>query len=542
MEATNLQPLSLSLDQASGELRVRFNPAAGMPPPDRTGIRQELSSKGWGSFYFDDKAVIEFIGACRTAAEPLEMTIGARRDGEFALKVSEDMLTAWLTLVPACGGEAVTQSELSDALRAEGIVYGIRHDEIKAAFAAGQCERLAIACGEPVVEGEPTRFETLYDRAEDPPPAEDLDRIKYTDFCHILLVQTGDALMRRIPPVPGKNGTNIKGHPLLPQPTPNIAFLNDLKGAALDQKDPNLLIATSGGQPALAGNGVTVNPVIEVLDVDLGTGSIEFDGTLRVGGDVKAGLRIKVTGDVVVNGTVEAAEIVAGGNVAVRNGIVGHLDSRSGAQALPDTTTRIFCEGVVQALFMENAHIEAGKSIVIERSARQCELLAREEIVVGKEGRNGHIVGGSAQATNRIATGTLGTTTGIKTQLQVGLDPYLEKQIAEKDAEFKRRCDELDRVIKLMTFLKQNPKKGEGGIAEKAEATRRQLLAMIDTLTAELKSLRARLELAEQAQVEAAVAVCYGVEVRIAQQVWQAREDGGRTVIQLKGGKMAVSR
>jgi uncharacterized protein (DUF342 family) len=330
---------------------------------------------------------------------------------------------------------------------------------------------------------------------------------------------------------------------LLPKPTPDIPFRNDLKGAAPDKHDPDLLIATLGGQPTLVDKGVVVNSVIDVLNVDLGTGSMMFDGTLHVGGDIKSGMRVKVTGDVIVNGTVEAAEIVAGGNVAVRGGIVGHLDSRPGSRSLPETTARIFCDGSVQALFMENAHIEAGKSILIDRSARQCELIASNEIVVGKAGsKTGQISGGRTQATLRVATGVLGASSGIKTLVQVGSDPYLEKQIADKDAQLKRRIDEIDRVIKLLAYFKQNPKKGEGGIAEKVEGTRRQLVADIDALTEEVKVLREKMELSEQGRVEVAGEIYYGVEVRIARQIWQAPDDMGGAAIQLQGSRIAVSR
>jgi uncharacterized protein (DUF342 family) len=406
---------------------------------------------------------------------------------------------------------------------------------------AGQCERLAIASGNPAQEGEPTRFETLFDKEEEESDEVDLERVKYADLSHILVVKPGDHLMRRIPAVPGIKGSNIKGHPLLPKPTPDILFRNDLKGAARDKENPDLLVATAGGQPVTLGNGVMVNSVIDVADVDLGTGSIEFEGTLRVGGDVKAGMRIKVTGDVVVNGTVEAAEITAGGNVAVRGGIVGHVDTRPGSQSLPDTTARIFCEGSVQALFMENAHIEAGKSILATRSARQCELIARDEIVVGK-GKTGQISGGRTQATLRIATASLGSSTGARTFVQVGLDPYLEKQILDKESELKRKVDEVDRVIKLLAYFKQNPKKGEGGIAEKVEGTRRLLVAAIDDLTEELKILRDKMELSEQGHVEASAEIFYGVEVRIANQTWHAPDDMGRAVIQMEGSRIAVDR
>jgi uncharacterized protein len=533
--------LAFSLDEESGELHAQFDPAAGGSVLDIALLRQALTDGGWGKLDLDEQMMNEFILCSRKTDQALDMVIGVRRDGEFSLTLDSDLMTAWLTLVPPQGGKAVSPETLDQALHDQGVVYGILRNEINAAFAKGRCERLAVAYGERVQQGIGTRFESLYDQEKETSEEDELERINYADLSHLMLVKPGDKLMRRIPPVPGKTGTNIKGHPELPKPTPEMPFRKDLQGAAPDANDPNLLVATLGGQPLPLDNGVMVNPVIDVLDVDLSTGSIMFEGTLRVGGDVKAGMRIKVSGDVIVRGAVEAAEIIAGGNVAIGGGVVGHIDSRPGSQSLPDTTARIFCEGSVQALFMENAHVEAGKSILISRSARQCELIAREEIIVGKSGsKTGQIMGGRTQATLRIATGILGAATGTKTHVQVGFDPYLEKQITDKELEFKRKCDEIDRTVKLLGYFKQNPKKGEGGIAEKVEATRQQLLGDVDALTAKIQDLRAKVELSEQAKVDVAGEIFYGVEVRIAQQVWQAPDDMGRATIQLQGSKIAV--
>ena len=539
MGESNSRPLSFSLYEAGSELHAQFNPGTGASAPDPFMLKQAVKEGGWDKLHIDEPAIDDFVASCRNTDQLLDRIIGVRRDGEFSITVDSDLMTAWLTMVPPQGGKPVTLEEIGAELSRQGIVYGVLRSEIDRAVAAGYCDRIAIAYGDQPQEGTPTRFETLYDKEEEEPEEEDLDRVRYADLCHLTLVKSGDKLMRRYPPVPGKNGTNVKGHPILPQSTPDIPFRTLLNGAEPDRNDPNLLIATSGGQPTVVGNGVTVNPVIEVLDVDLSTGSIEFEGTLRVGGDIKAGMRVKVSGDVIVNGAMEAAEVIAGGNVAVRGGIVGHPDSRPGSHALPETTARIFCEGSAQAMFMENVHVEAGKSIMIGRSARQCELIAGEEIIVGK-GKTGQIIGGRTQATMRVATGVLGTSTGTKTHVQVGLNPYLEKQIAEKDTEFKRTCDELDRVVKLLAYFKQNPAKGAGGVAEKVEGTRKQLMAKIDILTEEIKALRAQLELAEQAKVEVGGQIYFGVEVRIGQQVWQPRDDMGRASLELQGGKIAI--
>lgn len=539
MSESSSRPLSFSLYEAGGELHAQFNPGTGAPPPDPLMLKQAVKEGGWEKLHIDDRAIDDFVASSRNIDQLLDRMIGVRRDGEFSVTVDSDLMTAWLTLVPPQGGKPVMLEEIGAELSAQGIVYGVLRSEIDRVLATGFCDRIAIAYGDEPKEGMPTRFETLYDKEEEAAEDDELDRVRYSDLCYLTLIKPGDKLMRRYPPVPGKNGTNVKGHPILPQSTPDIPFRTILNGAAPDKNDPTLLVATSGGQPTAVDNGVTVNPVIEVLNVDLSTGSIEFEGTLHVGGDIKAGMRVKVSGDVIVNGAMEAAEVIAGGNVAVRGGIVGHPDSRPGSHALPETTARIFCEGSVQAMFMENVHVEAGKSIMLGRTARQCELIAREEIIVGK-GKGGQIIGGRTQATIRVATAILGTTTGAKTYVQVGINPYLEKQIADKDTEFKRTCDELDRVVKLLVYFKQNPAKGAGGVAEKVEGTRKQLMAKIDTLTEEIKALRAQLELAEQARVEVGGQIYYGVEVRIGQQVWQPQDDMGRASLELQGGKIAV--
>lgn len=542
MEQTKSNLLSFSLEEESGALHACFDPAGG-PAPDVESLTQALKDRGWGEYYLDRSSIDAFLAACGKAAQAVDMVIGARRDGEFALHVDSDLMTAWFTLMPPQGGKAVTMEALEQALRAEGIVHGIDRSAIESAFAAGQCGRAAIAHGTPAVEGTPTCFEILFDREDKRAEADDYDGVSYDDLSHILVVKSGDRLMRRVPPVPGKNGTNIKGHALLPKPVADIPFATGLQGAAPDPNDPNLLLATVGGQPSRRGNGVIVNSVIDVKSVDRSTGNIRLEGTLRVGGDVKAGMQIHATGDVVVNGTVEAAHITAGGNVAIRGGVVGHVDKRPGAHALPETTARVVCDGSVQALFMEAAHVQAGKSIMVTRSTRQCELVAREEIIVGKPGtKTGQVIGGRSQATSRVAAGVLGASMGVKTYIQVGIDPYLEQQIAEVERQLQKKYDEIDNVVKLLAYFKQNPKKGEGGIAEKVETTRKQVMASIDTLTEEMKALREQLGLAEQAEVQVGATIHFGVEVHIARQSWQAPDDMSGGIIRLVGGRIALGK
>src|SRR5690606_8991545 len=145
--------------------------------------------------------------------------------------------------------------------------------------------------------------------------ASDDTAVDYRELGNLLLVAPGDALMRRIPAKPGKDGFTVTGK-VLPAPAHiDIAYAKDLAGVVFDDHDPDLLRAAVAGVPAVRPNGVLVNPMVEVQAVDLGSGNLGFVGTFRVRGDIKAGMTVQVRAAVIVMGTVEAATIKAGGNL-----------------------------------------------------------------------------------------------------------------------------------------------------------------------------------------------------------------------------------
>lgn len=84
---------------------------------------------------------------------------------------------------------------------------------------------------------------------------------------------------------------------------------------------------------AAAGRVVTtsslaIESVYEIKeDVSLKTGNIDFNGTVIIRGDVPTGFSIKASGDILIDGLVEAAHIEAKGSVTIVKGIVG---SRTG--------------------------------------------------------------------------------------------------------------------------------------------------------------------------------------------------------------------
>ncbi|MFZ6720721.1 DUF342 domain-containing protein [Undibacterium sp. Ji49W] len=538
---SNSATLSFFVDESAGVLRAHYTPQEDTGTPDLADLEEALNASEYAGFYREQSALLAFIKLCRDAKEPVKLDIGARRDAEFSLRLSDDLLSAWLTLIPAQGGKPIGKA-VNDALREQGIIHGILHAELDAALAAGVCDNLLIAQGEPVRDGTEAKLEPLFGEYKNAKTQRDeLAVIKFRELGHILIVHAGDELMRRIPPVQGKFGMNIMGQVVLAKPLPEMQFGPHLQGAATAATDPNLLLATNSGQPMIVSDGVIVNPVLQVPDVDLSTGNIRFEGTIHVEGDIKAGMSLNVTGDVIVNGLVEAAEIVAGGNVAVKGGIIGLAEKKPGTQSMSGITSRIKCGGTVQALFAEHSHIEAGQAIQLEQSARQCDLIARKEIIVGKPGSGvGNILGGRAQAALLVAAASLGSSNGAKTQIQVGFDPYLEEEIKAKENQAGRKEAELDQVLKLLAFFVKNPQKAAGGVGEKVDAKRLHLLDELKALDAEIDALESELELIEQAGVKIIKKIHEGVEIQIGKQKWLVKEDAGPGNYQVRDGRIVI--
>lgn len=535
----NKPSLWFVMNDETGDLYVNFDPD-GHAPPNHVIFKQTLEDSGYGDLQILDGQMNAFLAACRSTKEVLTWLIAKRRDAEIELTIDDDWMAAYLTIVPAQGGKPATRVLINDLLIKFQISHGILHNEIDAILALGRCDRRLIARGDLVAEGVPTRFESLLEEKQhELSHVDETAVVKFRDLSHLLIVNPGDRLMRRFPAVQGKNGVSIKGDVAFAPTLPELQFASEYPGAAPDPNDANLLIATLSGQPTLVGNGVKVNPVIDVEAVDLSTGNIDFDGTIQVNGDVIAGMRIKVSGDVIIRGTLEAAEVIAGGNVSVDGGIVGHGDARPGSHGLPKDTARIQCKGSVQAMFIENAHVEAGDSIFVERSVRQCELTALNDIIVGKEGNKvSSIVGGVSHAKHLIKVLTLGSSAGIKTLIQLGHDPYADDDITAKEQILKNKHQELEQVQKLLAFFKVNPKKGEGGLAQKVDATRAQLISDIGRGMIELEALKEKLALDEDARVEVGKMAYYGTEVRMGNHVLQIKDDMPATIIGWKDGNV----
>ena len=510
-------------------------PHANADLPSWDTLAAAAVAQGWGAEALDSQAVLTFIDLCRHATETVQAPVGQVIDGSLELELDAARMSALLTLLPPKGGKPVTLEAVRQVLAERGIVHGILEQELIDAVTQGRRETTQIARGTPPTRGTPTRFESLLDRLK--PRGQDIDelaQVDYRDLGSLLLVTPGMPLMRRTPPLPGVDGATVLGEPILPDELPDTPFASDLAGAVVDPEDPLLLRAAIAGTPTLVSHGVQVNPMVEVDAVNLSTGNIHFEGSLLVRGDIAATMEVHVTGDVVVNGTMEAALVEAGGNVTVKGGIIGLAEALQDAAAAA-RTARVVCGGALRAKFIENAVISAGKDVDVEREVRQSSIAAGGSVNVGPPNtQQSAITGGQTRAMQAVRAGTLGSPSGIPTLVQAGLDPHADIKRTALARKRQKMHEEKSKLEQLLMFLKANPQRAPGDVADRARNTHVKLSQDLLALDAEEAQLVLDLQPLASATIQAARRFCSGVTIQVGNKVQEFLEDqiGGKAAVE----------
>ncbi|MGZ5008084.1 MAG: DUF342 domain-containing protein [Methylobacter sp.] len=529
-----------------GKLLATFEMCESKPTLDEVTIKTTLIKQGLANLFLYENALSNLLKQYSSSTESFVLEIGERRDGGYTLKVDKDRMAARLTLTPPYGGASVTPLQIQLALKEKGIVKGVMANEIHAALKEGFATERIIAQGMPPVRGIDTRFQSLVPQIrERKPQIDERGMVNYRDLGQLIVVKQGDPLMYRTPPTKGQEGWDITGQALMPQPGKDIPFASGLQGVELDQEaalDPDhnsLLVAAITGQPKLVPNGVIVEPTIDLPVVDISTGNMRFDGTINIKGDVKDGMKISVTGDVFVGGTVEAAEIEAGGNIVIKGGVIGHSEHSGDPNEIPTFNAIITSKGSISAHFAENACMEAGIDIIIEEFSMHNHLTALNRILVGKSGgKKGRIIGGVTSASVLVKTAILGSNAGFITKINAGFNPYLQAKIDKLKPEIDANEKEQEDIKTIVGFISAHPEKDKDGLLNKLLHTREKLEIDCAQLHAERTHLLSEMILAENVQVIAEEAVHCGVDVQIGNFVWKNNEERGKGVFQIVDGQI----
>ena len=510
-EDSHLKYLSIRLGEDGRAVMACFSPEGDVEETTLSNFRKAIEIAGFGECDLDEDALLEATGNYNDRT-PFELAIGAASDGEFFIKIDDDQLSAYLTCFNPRGGIAVTLESILEEAENKEITVDLDMEAIKRAIAE-EGDSVLIASGKPAEDGLDSRFESLLPEMKERVPQVDEEGIaNFRDLGEILVVYTGDSLMRRYPAGDGEPGFTISGAPIPAKKGMSLEFTAGLEGAEIDSNDSDLLIAKIDGCPYLIPNGVKVEPVYTVKNVDLHSGNIDFLGTVIVTGEVQSGMTIKADGDIHIKGSTEGAILIAKGDIVVTGGLIGHPEKPETELTIDPITE---AGGSVNANFTQNAVINAGQGIFIRDYTMMCKLNAAVQIIVGDGSRRGHIIGGVSTAGLLIKAKTIGSPSRSRTVVIARTSDTLYARMAK----LSESRDDLKvrrfKVRKLIDLAVNKPDRVSASALESANSTLASLDDEEQQLNLDEVQLKKEIAASRGAMIKAEVNFLEGVEVRV---------------------------
>lgn len=447
--------------------------------------------------------VIEGVGS---EAENQDAAVSPMRedDGEYAgvdVDVSRDKMTVTVRYDLKKGTRCPNADMVRQALKEKGVVYGI--DEAAIEKGTTSLDSYIAAHGDAPVNGTDARIEKKYDLShKGRPRIIESDRVDYKDMNLFVLAKAGQLLAERIPQTRGKEGKDVFG---FPAPARNGKPIPLTVGKNAEIREENKIYALIDGQIVEDGKRIGIDPHLSISgSVGVGTGNIDFAGSVQISGNIDAGFIVKATGDIEVSGFVSGAD-VDGRNVFISGGITGQ--GRGKITAKED----------VRAAFAENALVEAGRDIYIADAVLHSTIKAGKKIVV--EDRRGLITGGYIAAGEEIRAKVVGNQAFVVTKLVVGVNPALSQRYQKACQEYKEDKQRLSQITQMLnTFSKIDTSRlPENRIAQIATLTRSQfpLAGKIKREEKLIEELQEELEKMEDGKIRVADIIYPGVSVSV---------------------------
>ncbi|HHY39634.1 MAG TPA: DUF342 domain-containing protein [Syntrophaceticus sp.] len=432
----------------------------------------------------------------------------SKKDGVVIIDISEDEMEAVCTLYPPLGdGKPVTREQLQRILDSKNIIYGIDEEKINEITSSGKAVRsCVIAKGLQIKKGKDASIQFNSSITEDNPKPKVLDdgRVDYYDLGLIHNVVKGEVIARKIPAVPGSNGVTVTGKLLKPPPPKDIPLPRGKNTVVSD--DGLKLMANTSGHVEIRSGRICVFPVYVVPgDVDFSTGNIDFIGSVQVMGSVRNGFSVKAEGNVEIMGRLEGGYINAGGNIVVKEGIVGQGKGN------------IKAGGSVYARFLENAQVDAGKDVLVGDTIMHSTVRAGGRIIVS--GKKGKIVGGLCFAGLEIEAKVVGSIMEVATELEIGIssqDLNKLQLLFEKENKIKEQLQKINSIFGIYNNVKtpDQRRKSQGLEYDEQIAAKEDLLGQLEVLQKEKQKILAKLRLPDRGKVKIKDRVYPGVTIR----------------------------
>lgn len=420
------------------------------------------------------------------------------------VRISEDMLEAYINLCPPPGVEEYGEEMLRKKLAEAQVSFGIDEELLKDILQHKRYfQEFCIARGEQPEDGKDGYFKFLFEINVDLKPKVLKDgSVDYHSMDEIPVVMEGQELVHYIKPTKGKNGTSVKGTMIVAK---NGKELQPLRGKGfLVSEDKTIYTANITGKVSYENNTLTITNIIVIdNDVTLATGNVTFAGDIVIKGNVTIGTVVKAAGNISVDGSVEAATLIAGKDIVLKNGMQG------GGKG------KVEANGSVSGKFFEQVIMNV-KGSVRANAIMNCNIIAGEDVEVA--GKLGVIVGGTVKAMHWIKATIIGNMAEVRTNVNAGAETNLYEALLEQENKITEITKELQKASITLERIDEAIKAGNTAMGAQKMPLMRAKIEKDSELTKvmnEKKEILSNMDKANECKIEVRKSIYPGVQISL---------------------------
>ena len=449
---------------------------------------------------------------------------------DIKVEITNDESEAWATLLaPELGGESLGFKEAKQKIISAGVTHGLSEQAIKGlleAKAYGSSRIVASAIKPADGENGKLIFHFSTDERTGRPREIGGGRVDLRSLDLYVPVNEGQLLVTRIPATEGAPGMTVKGKALKQKPGKEVNLPRGKNIAVND--DRTEIRSMCSGMVEFLHNSVNVSSVYKINgDCNISVGNIDFDGSVHISGNVQSGHTVKATGAVVVGGVVEAATIIAGGNVEIKSGMQGADKGR------------IEAGGSVNIMYVERGTVVADGSVTVDVSIHS--IIEAGGSLVAK-GKRGAIIGGRVGAADNVTANSIGSVSYAQTEIEVGMTPRKRARIYTLEKEIDKLKGEIIKLNQLDAYLEKSKVKMDPATWEKlyrsGAENRRQNEQGLEDFGAEINELKHELEHATESKVHVFDTAYHGVKIIIGNGMYKVNDELRFSTFRFRNGEV----
>lgn len=238
---------------------------------------------------------------------------------------SPDLMTGYLTLRrPEGEASGPVKEQMMAALKEEKIIFGIRETIIEKLGEKPVYDlKFEVARGISAIRGKDGEVIDHIKKDKDyQPEYNEEGTVDYKNVSYFQLAKKDQVLCTIIPAEKGTSGINIFAQKITAVDGKD-PFLPIGKNTTLSE-DENEIIAQKDGLIKYEGNRIDISEMLHLrTNVDILSGNIDFTGDVTIDGDVCSGFCVKASGNIIIKGVVEDADVKAKGSIHIVKGING---------------------------------------------------------------------------------------------------------------------------------------------------------------------------------------------------------------------------